>query len=208
MKKKIETIYESLPLVREYYSKYKDLIKPEIGYYLYTILVANPNFKNILSISDKDDISDFYICEGLAANPNEQTYFSIYKENNDVSKDIIETSNLKNYYNPLKSKDFFIEIHELKKRNYKFDFVFINNITTIDEYITYIHNIDKMANLGCCIIINNIQEEIKSIDKLISYIKNNYLQWEIIPNTFISQQCATFIKIDKDHRPWYFHKDF
>jgi hypothetical protein len=201
---KIKIVYKINPLLEDIYKNEKNFTKPEIGFHLY-ILTKENNYKNILTLSNNEDISDILICNAFK-NPETQSLTSIFNKENLYVKDLIENSNLRPYYTSIQSKEIFMSLFELKNRAYKYDLIFINNLTSIDEYIVNLHIIDSLTNIGACIVINNIDKE--KVEEFVRYITINYSHYTILPNTFVSEQCVTFIKINNDQRPWYFHKDF
>jgi len=200
---KVEKIYSFFPTIRSYYETNKDLIKPEIGLHLYLLTFAN-NYKEVLNIGN-NDISNYFITEAFARNPQQQLSITLYNEDNTLEKEIIDKNTLSNYYLSVKD-EIFLGLDNFERRKYKFDLVFINYISNFDELMVILHYVNLLTPVGSCIVINNI--DTPSINKFINYIENNYQHWKLITDTFVSKTCVTFVKVNNDSRQWNYHVKF
>lgn len=198
--------------------KLTDAVDPYEGYFLYTVIKKN-NYNNILEIGMANGMSALYICSALdllksksKSGPKPSLisidpFQKVQWENTGLQT--LRDAGLLKYHTLLEELDYLALpklLKQVQAGSPRFDLILIDGNHLFDYTVLDFFFAVKLLNIGGMIVLDDIKH--KNTGKAYEYIKTNYHNLLELKNTINHETQGSFVKIEEDNRPWFFHINF
>jgi predicted O-methyltransferase YrrM len=189
--------------------KFSSGVSPIEGWYLYQLVLRNPDVNTIVEVGMAYGTSALYICQALSERSSEGRLISVDPNQSTQWQSIgvlnVERANLKKYH-ALMEMGSELALPSLMMKHTEADMVFIDGMHLFDYTLLDIFYACKLLRVNGLLVIDDIRHA--SVKKAVKYIRTNYKFMQFVSLNVSSATMATFVKVGEDQRNWNFHSDF